>query len=111
MIVQADTELAEEMSMAKDIAESLHTHYPGHLWAVTVRGGVAVIKALNISSLYGYILKLAHIQHDAGTRHKEVMRAGGEILERAKIKRGEYQAGNKPTEVDGIANYKPIGVH
>lgn len=109
MIVQAETEHAADMGMAKDIAEELHAHYPGHLWAVHVRGGVAIIKALNISSLWGYVLKLAEIQHDAGLRMKEVMRAGGEILERAKMARGQYQGG-KAESVDGIADYKPIGV-
>lgn len=109
MIVTADTEFTSDMSMAKDIAEALTAHYNGHLWAVTVRGGVAVIKALNISSLWGYVLKMDDIQHDAGARHKSVMRAGGEILERAKLKRGMYSEGSTVNSVDGIKDYKRLG--
>lgn len=110
MIAQADTEFTLDMGMAKDIAETLHATYPGHLWAVTVRSGVAVIKDLFVSSLYGYVLKMDAIQGDAGVRTKEVKRAGGEILERARLARGE-RTDAKVTEVDGIANYNPIGAH
>ena len=110
MIVTADTEMTADMGMAKEIAEHLHSHYAGHLWAVTVRGGVAIIKALNISSLWGYVLKLADIQHDAGARMKAVMRAGGEILERARMARGE-RTDERARVLEGVANYTPIGVH
>jgi hypothetical protein len=109
MIVQAYTEEDKDMGLAKDIAEALTKHYPGHLWAVSVKSGVAVIKALNISSLWGYVLHLNDIVHDAGSRHKDVMRAGGEILERAKLKRGQYSEGSTVQTVDGIDNYKRLG--
>ena len=59
MIIQAYTEEDMDMGMAKDIADALMEYYPGHLWAVSVKGGVAIIKALNISSLWGMILKLS----------------------------------------------------
>lgn len=110
MIVQADTDTQLEMSMAKEIAETLHATYPGHLWAVTVRSGVAIIKDLFVSSLWGYILKLKDIQHDAGARTKAVKLAGGEILERARLERGQRQEGVKVMAVDGIADYTPLGV-
>ena len=110
MLATATTEHAADIGAAKEIAETLHAHYPGHLWAVTIQGGVAIIKALNISSLWGYVLKQAHIQHDAGLRHRAVMRAGGEILERAAMARAAYN-GQKAKAVEGIADYKPIGVH
>ena len=109
MLVMAETEHVSDMSMAKDIAEALTKHYNGHLWAVTVQGGVAIIKALNISSLWGYILKMKDIQHDAGARHKAVMRAGGEILERAKLARAQYSEGSTVASVDGIKDYKRLG--
>lgn len=108
MIIQAHTEEDRDMGVAKDIADTLMKHYPNHLWAVTVKGGVAVIKALNISSLWGYVLKMADIGH-AKVRDKAVMHAGGEILERAKLERAGY-TGKKAVSVDGIEDYKPIGV-
>lgn len=111
MLVQAETEDAVDMTMAKDIAETLYGHYPGHLWGVYVKSGVAVIKALNISSLYGYVLHYGKIANDAGHRARRVIMAGGEILERANMRRGMRKEGEKAIAVDGIADYKPIGVH
>lgn len=110
MLTLANTEEAQDMTMAKDIAETLFAHYPGYMWGVNVRGGVAVIKCLNVSSLYGFILKYKDISHDANFRKKEVLRAGGEILERAKMKRGAREFNSMAKAVDGIADYKPIGV-
>ena len=109
MIIQAETAEDQDMIMAKDVADTLHTHYPGHLWAVAVKSGVIIIKALNISSLWGYVLHYKDVCHDAGTRRKESIRAGGEILERAKLARGAY-TGQKAVTLDGVADYKPIGV-
>lgn len=108
MLAIADTEHLQDMSMAKDIAETLFEKYPGYLWAVNVHGGVAVIKCLNVSMNYGFVLHYDEIKDDAGYRKKEVIRAGGEILERAKLHRGERKAGSKAQTVDGIENYNPI---
>jgi len=110
MLAIADTAEMQDMTMAKDIAETLFSHYPGYMWGVNVKSGVAVIKCLNVSSLYGYILKYRDICHDAAFRHKEILRAGGEILERTKLKRGEREFGSMAQTVDGIDNYKTIGV-
>ena len=109
-LVIANTEDAQDMSMAKDIAETLFSKYAGYLWAVNVRGGVAIIKCLNVSSLWGYTLKYRDICHDAGLRNSEVIRAGGEILERAGQSRGERIKGEIVSKVDGIAKYAPLGV-
>lgn len=38
VIVAASQEDALDYLMAKNIAETLHAHYPGHLWAVNVIG-------------------------------------------------------------------------
>jgi len=110
MLAIADTEHMQDMNMAKDIAETLFEKYPGYLWGVTVQGGVAVIKCLNVSSNYGFVLKYAAIKDDAGVRKKEVLRAGGEILERAGLKRGERILGSKAQTVDGIKNYNPVAM-
>jgi hypothetical protein len=110
MLAIADIEEAQDMTMAKDIADTLFVKYPGYMWGVNVRSGVAIIKCLNVSSLYGFVLKYKDICHDAAFRHKEIIRAGGEILERANMHRGEREKGQVVTAVDGIKNYNPIGV-
>jgi len=110
MIAIADTEQLLDMNMAKDIAETLFAHYAGYMWAVNVVSGVAVIKCLNVSSLYGFVLHYKDIKDDAGFRKKEVIRAGGEILERAKMDRSIRRTGETVVSVDGIKDYKPIGI-
>ena len=108
MIVQAETEHMQDMTLAKDIGEILHAAYPGHLWAVTVQGGVAVIKDLFISSQWGMVLHYKNIVGDAAVRKKKVIMSGGELLERANIKRGARQEGDRALKVEGIAKYNPV---
>lgn len=110
MLAIADIEESRDMGMAKDIAETLFKKYPGYMWGVNVQSGVAIIKCLNVSSLYGFVLKYKDIKDDAGFREKEIIRAGGEILERAKMARTERKLGETVQTVDGIKDYKTIGV-
>lgn len=98
---QTDTEEVQDLSLAKDIAETLHAHYPGHLWAVTVKGGAVFIKNLYISDRFGMCLHYNNIKGDAGHRKKRVINAAGEFLERAYMKRGAYE-GRAVKKVDGI---------
>lgn len=100
MIYQAETKEVSDMTMAKEVAETLHAHYPGHLWAVTIRDGALVIKNLYLSSLWGMVLHIANIT-DAAVRRKRVIRAGGEFLERANLRRGKYD-GQDVKNVEGI---------
>lgn len=82
---------ANDMIMAKEIADALHGQYPGHLWAVNVdgRNGVAHINNLMLSGQMGYTLKLANI-FSASDFKRDVIRAGGEILERYRLARGRF---------------------
>lgn len=85
-----------DLDLAKKIAETLHQHYPGHLWAVDVshRNGTASIRNLRISGKMGFRIFIDDLDHDPGM--KLVMRGGGELLERAKAARGRYNAANFP---------------
>lgn len=109
MIIQAYTQEDQDMGLAQDIAETLMKHYPGHLWAVTVKGGVAIIKALNISSNWGVVLKMKDITHDAKVRDKKVMLSGGELLERARLIRGGYN-GDMAQVLEGADKYSPLAM-
>lgn len=96
-----------DVVLAKNAAELLHKHYEGHLWAVYVNskktGGVMVIKNLMVSGLYGYVLHLTTVYADPTLRC--VVKAGGEILERAGLARGKNQF-IRPTFVEGIPEKK-----
>lgn len=78
------------MHLAREIAETLHEHYPGHMWAVNIRDGGATIKNFYISDSYCMFMNLNEFT-DAGVRKKGVIRAGGEFLERAHMARKGFQ--------------------
>lgn len=80
---------ANDLILAKDMADTLNTHYPGHLWAVNVDGkqGMADIRNLALSGTWGYRLRTV-TNYSASEFKKRVVRAGGEILERFKLRRG-----------------------
>jgi len=80
-----------DYAIAKQIAEILHTHYPGHLWGVTAQSdqGIATVRNLRFSGNWGFVLKLRDI-----VTHKELVKrtkwAGGELLERYNMPRGKF---------------------
>lgn len=77
------------MSKAKEVGDTLAQHYPNHLWAVSWQGGVLVVKNLAISSHYGFVMKYAD-SFSATNLAKQAVIAGGELLERAGMKRGAW---------------------
>ena len=103
-IVEGGRADVSDFALAKRIADKLHDHYKGHLWAVfvnsTEKGGVVHIKNMAISTLYGYVLHLTHVLSDPTLTC--VIKAGGEILERANFARGKAR-GEYAAYVDGKA--------
>jgi len=77
-----------DLMVAKRMADTLHKAYPGHLWAVTVDGaqGMATVRNLSLSGQWGFYVKLAH-DWSASNFEKQVKMAGGELLERYKVRR------------------------
>lgn len=105
-IVTADSTEAHDMSVAKEIAETLNEAYPGWMWAVNVTGGVAIVKNMNLSSLWGFVLKYKDIMGDFACRKKQVIQAGGELLERCHLPRGARQEFAEPLVFEGAKNWK-----
>jgi len=70
--------VAQEHTIAKNVAEHLEKKYPGWLWAVHVMDGVVGVKSMRLSGNWGFILHEDKIDND----YKSVTKAGGEILER-----------------------------
>lgn len=106
--VNGHTYTANDEILAKRAADLLNKHYPGHLWAVFVnseeKGGILQIKNFNISYRYGYTLHIANLDPEL----KNVLRAGGELLERAHMKRGKSN-GQMAKVVEGVAKkHQPI---
>jgi hypothetical protein len=96
-----ESEEVQDLSLAKDIAETLHSYYPGHLWAIQVKGGVVFIRNLYISDKYGRVVHYNNIKGDAAARKKRIKMEGGILLEAAYLPRGAYN-GDAVKKVDGI---------
>jgi len=92
-IVSSPAQIKKEawlVTLCKNVAETLHKHYPGHAWAVRVydeHQGVLAIQNLALSGQWGFMMKLDDIDPDM----KFVMRAGGDLLERYNLSRGRLR--------------------
>lgn len=94
----------EEIQMAGYICEKLCGVYPGYPWAVSVNalGGIATIQ-LDFTGKWGFVLHLKALEHDLDL--KSVIMAGGELLERFKLRRGiadEAALYNMPVNYTGL---------
>ena len=78
-----------DYNTAKNMADVLHENYPGHLWAVTCEGekGIATVRNLALSGEWGFVLHLKGF-YSASSWAKDVVMAGGELLERFRLARG-----------------------
>jgi hypothetical protein len=79
--------LGADIAMAKHIADLLNRHYPGHAWIVTASHvtGVATVRNAMLSKRFGMVL---HLRGPKEARDKDIVRAGGEFLERWNLARG-----------------------
>jgi len=78
---------------AKMACEMLVKAYPNHSWHVEVKQGVIIVKHADASGARGTIgmlRKLSSLSHDARVFKSEIVRAGGELLERAGLPRKGY---------------------
>lgn len=87
LLTDAPQVAANELVMAKNMADLLHRHYPGHLWAVNVDGGMANVRNLALSGQWGFRIKVPLI-YSASQFDRKVVMAGGELLERYRVRRG-----------------------
>ena len=79
---------AYELTLAKQMADTLHKAYPEHLWAVSVSAaqGMADIRNLALSGSWGFRLRLVE-PYTASDWDRQVRLAGGELLERYRVRR------------------------
>ena len=89
-----------DVEVAAAMHHVLERHYPGHQWATSAdhRTGMAHVKLLyldakGINGRYGFQLHLTQLNSDP--RLQCVVRAGGELLERYRLKRGPATADSK----------------
>lgn len=95
--------------VAKNMAETLHRHYPGQLWAVTCQGeqGIATVRNLKLSGQWGFVIHLRNLFGDPGMVC--VKRAGGELLERFRVSRAKREVNEERIlELPTLANGCPV---
>lgn len=78
---------ATEQLQAANIAETLHKHYPGHMWAVNIYQNVVYIYNLALSGDHAYVIHQDKMDNDG----KMIIKAGGEILERYNLNRSRIK--------------------
>lgn len=78
--------------LAKVVCDFLMAKYPGYLWRVNadIRGGIVNILNGDVSYEKGCTLLVADL-YPVEQGRKHVLKAGGEILERAKLHRGKMR--------------------
>lgn len=106
--ISTSSQELSDMLLAKNAADGLDRHYPGHLWAVDVNGGVLNIRNLMLSADMGWRIKVPKV-YSASELHQRVIRAGGEILERFGLSRGrlrEAEYAGLKTRFDGTPEYQ-----
>ena len=77
---------ALEIDLAKETADILLAAYPGHLWAANVAGPRVEVRNLAISGNWGFVRYIPAI-YSASDWKKQVIRDGGELLERYRVSR------------------------
>jgi hypothetical protein len=98
------------LRLASEMLKILNNHYPGYRWAVDFDEMQGVAKIVNFTLLdplqtremYGYILHLKTVYEDQSNQWRKLIRAGGEILERAYMDRKAWDRHTYPKKIDGI---------
>lgn len=100
-VVGYDTEHDRDEAMASEILRYVVDAYPGHGWFVLIRGGIVQVKDMDIHPQWGMALHYSQLKSDAADRKKQVIRAAGEFLERANLRRGR-KTDDVAMKVEGI---------
>lgn len=95
--------------LQREIGRILTKAYPGWHWAIRVDewGGLVEIRCMNLSTKLGYRLKIKDLQDPVRIR-KDVVRAGGEILERYRLQRKARTPG-ATLGLPRLFNREPLG--
>jgi hypothetical protein len=90
-VTHADAENSQMELIAKLAAQTLSNHYPAHLWMVGwAPGRTLVVKNMAIDDgRYGFTVD-AHRAATVSELERNIVRAGGELLERCGVPRGAW---------------------
>jgi hypothetical protein len=77
----------EAFEMCRGFAEFINNIYPGYVWQVGMMGDLVYVQNLSLNRKQGFRVPLKDIDIDG----KVLMRAGGELLERYRLRRGKKE--------------------
>lgn len=99
-LLRAEYDTQGELALARDALAILSRNYPGYDWDVKCMQGILQIKLPRISSTWGMIRHVKAIDFDAVVFSRDIIRSGGEFLERCKARRAQrdFQAALKSCE-------------
>lgn len=109
--VVTEAEFDCDDTLAKRCVSYLTDAYPGHPWHLLIKGGVMVVKHMNISANYGAVLHYKKVVHDENTLKRGIVFAGGELLERAGMATGRMIEGQVVTHCEGIPDKHLVARH
>lgn len=98
---------ATKMVTLQQVQQTLEQHYPGHAWVVGINDSIIIVRNTLLAGDYGYVIHIPAI-YSASWLADEVMRAGGEILERYRQRRARVEVDSiieLPTDFAG--RHKP----
>jgi hypothetical protein len=103
LYAEGATKWMEDLS--KDILDLLSTVYPNHPWGVHVygdnKGGGYFIRHLDFPKNWGYNQPRAHFFASASELRADVIKGGGEILERSYLARAKWNE-ESIKKMDGV---------
>jgi hypothetical protein len=105
LATEFDSKLEE--GEAEKVLGILCAAYPGHPWAVMVRGGVIFIRHLQFPGNWGMNLRVKEADFSASFLKRKIIFLAGEFLERAGLARGR-ENGDEIVSVEGVPfKYQP----
>ena len=104
---------ADDVTIAMQVHETLSKHYPGHGWGVGVDSKQGLMKIhhgptmLTVDGQKAFVLHMNGF-YSASQMDEVVVRAGGEILERNRLRRGAFDEDQwLNLRTDFAGRYKP----
>lgn len=96
--------------LAAEMLKVLNNHYACYRWAIDFDEKQGVAKIVNFTlndplrtrEMYGYVLHLKTVYEDQSNSWRKLIRAGGEILERANMERKVWDRHTLPGKIDGV---------
>lgn len=98
-VIEASPEEASQAATAVMVGETLTQHYPAHFWLVGWQGGSIKVICQSVSADWGFYIHPDKSYSASDLKRKAIM-YGGELLERARMKRGKWN-GEYATSLDG----------